>query len=83
MLTSIQGIYRDGQIELIEKPSEVEDNTPVIVTFLSTKIAHISLAKRGINQQQAQALRFALSSFADEWDSAEMDIYDSYHKEAK
>ena len=89
MLTSIRGIYRDGHIELIEPiepiepPFSMENNTPVIVTFLNTKLSHISLEKRGMSEQQAQALRLALSSFASEWDSAEMTIYDSYHKEAK
>lgn len=104
MLTSIQGIYRDGRIELSEKPSAIENNTPVIVTFLTQNSPFltqnnapltpsrmppapnsmpISLAKRGITEQQAQAVRSALSTFAEEWDSAEMDVYNNYHKDAK
>ena len=104
MLTSIQGIYRDGRIELSEKPSAIENNTPVIVTFLTqnspfltqnnapltpSRMAPapnsmpISLAKRGITEQQALAVRSALSTFAEEWDSAEMDVYNNYHKDAK
>ena len=35
MLTSIQGIYRDGKVVLSEKPMNVGDETPVIVTFLT------------------------------------------------
>ena len=34
MVTSVQGIYRNGHIELKEKP-EVADETPVLVTFLA------------------------------------------------
>lgn len=83
MLTSIQGIYRDGQIELNELPSSIENNTPVIVTFFGVKNTPISLAKLGIGEQQAHALRLALSSFSDEWDSPEMIRYDSYHKEVR
>ena len=34
MLTTIQGVYRNGKIELAEEPLEVADETQVIVTFL-------------------------------------------------
>lgn len=38
MLQSIEGIYKNGTIELAEKPISVEESQ-VIVTFLETKIA--------------------------------------------
>ena len=34
MLTTIQGVYRNGKIELDEEPQEIAEGTPVIVTFL-------------------------------------------------
>lgn len=34
MLTTIQGVYKDGKIALAETPQEVADGTPAIVTFL-------------------------------------------------
>jgi len=75
MLTSIQGVYRKGQIELREKPKNVEEETRVIVTFINPSV---DLHKRGIGEKQAQLLREQLSSFAEDWDSPEMSIYDDY-----
>ena len=34
MLTTIQGVYRNGNIELDEEPQAIAEGTPVIVTFL-------------------------------------------------
>ena len=36
MLRAIQGIYCDGKIQLTEVPRGVRDDTPVIVTFLTS-----------------------------------------------
>jgi mRNA interferase MazF len=49
MLKTVEGIYRQGKIELTDPPADVEDNTPVIVTFLGSGIAdsqsdHVNLA---------------------------------------
>lgn len=76
MLTAIQGIYRDGKIQLTETPRNVSDNTPVIVTFLTP--GKIDLSVRGIDEAQAADLRVRLTAFAAEWDSPEMDVYDNY-----
>ncbi len=76
MLTSIEGVYRNGQIELVEQPTAANNNTRVIVTFLGG--GHAELQARGIDQQQAADLRAQLAPFAEEWDSSEMDVYDDY-----
>lgn len=76
MLLSIQGVYRKGKIELIEQPSNVRDETYVIVTFLERGL--VDLRERGIDEEQAAALRAAMASFAEDWDSPEMSIYDNY-----
>lgn len=76
MLTAIQGIYRNGTIQLAEIPQNVSDDTVVIVTFLTSR--NINLAERGIDAEQAADLRARLATFAQEWDSPEMDIYDNY-----
>ncbi len=34
MLKTIEGIYKDGQIELNELPNQVSDSTQVLVTFI-------------------------------------------------
>ena len=35
--TTIEGIYRDGKVELSETPSDMCEGTPVIVTFLPSQ----------------------------------------------
>ena len=75
MLTSVRGIYRKGQIELKEKPKNIEDETRVIVTFVTPDV---DLRKHGIDKKQARLLREQLSAFAEDWDSPEMSIYDDY-----
>ena len=76
MLTSIQGVYRDGKIELAEKPVNVPEKTRVIVTFLEPTA--IDLRARGIDESQAAEWRARLAPFAEDWDSPEMSIYDNY-----
>jgi len=76
MLKSVEGVYRDGKIELTERPREVRDETRVIVTFLET--SHIDLRARGLDEAQAAELRAQLGTFAEEWDSRDMDLYDNY-----
>jgi len=77
MLTTLQGVYRKGKIVLNNNPSNIPDETPVIVTFLGAE--GIDLRMRGINEEQAGELRAQLASFAEEWDSPEMSIYDNYY----
>lgn len=76
MLKSIEGVYRNGKIELVETPSDVRDETRVIVTFLEPR--SVNLRARGIDEAQAAELRARLATFAEDWESPEMDIYDDY-----
>ena len=76
MLTSVQGIYRHGKVELVEQPSNIRDETRVVVTFLEP--AFIDLRERGIDEKQAAELRGRLEMFAEDWDSPEMIVYDDY-----
>lgn len=79
MSTTIEGTYRNGKIELSETPQDVSEGTPVVVTFLSSNT--INLQDRGINKAQAADLRARLSTFAKDWESPEMDIYNNYDEE--
>ncbi|BBC22798.1 hypothetical protein [Pseudanabaena sp. ABRG5-3] len=77
MLTTVEGIYRNGQVELIESPNNnLLEGTRVIVTFLETKA--VDLASQGIDKKQAEILRTSLATFAEDWNSPEMSIYDDY-----
>jgi hypothetical protein len=77
MLKSVEGIFRDGKIELLEPPPQTGDGR-VLVTFLteSESASAVDLAMRGIDAKQAADLRARLGRFAEDWDRPEMDIYD-------
>lgn len=76
MLTTFEGVYRSGKIELTDVPCDVREGTPVIVTFLPD--SSIDLQARGINEAQASDLRARLATFAEDWESPEMSLYDNY-----
>ena len=76
MLKSIEGVYRDGKIELAELPPGVPEETHVIVTFLESN--YIDLRSRGIDKAQAAVLRERLTTFVEDWESPEMAAYDNY-----
>lgn len=74
MLKTVEGIYRDGKVELLETPEDVEE-ARVIVTFLPD--VSVDLAERGIDEAQATDLRARLQTFAEDWDRPEMGAYDA------
>ncbi len=76
MLTSVTGIYRNGQVILTEQPQNLPEETQVIITFLTPSV--LDLATRGIDELHAADLRARLRTFASEWDKPEMDIYNDY-----
>lgn len=76
MLKSVEGIYCDGKIDLLEQPDHIEAETRVIVTFLDAPA--VELQDRGIDSTQAARLRAQFNTFADDWDSPEMHVYDNY-----
>ncbi|MBL0175101.1 MAG: hypothetical protein IPP94_07525 [Ignavibacteria bacterium] len=75
MLTSVEGTYRNGRIELKEPPGNIQSGTPVIVTFMGS--SDIDLGLHGISPAQAEELRAALATFSD-WNEVEMDVYNDY-----
>lgn len=75
MIRSVEGVYRDGRVELLEA-AEVPGGTRVIVTFLPVQ-GTVELAERGISREQATDLRHRLSAFVEDWDRPEMDVYDA------
>ena len=76
MFKAVEGIYRQGKIELVEPPTDVRDDTRVIVTFLGSNF--IDLPTRGIDRKRAADIRARLAAFVEDWDSPEMDVYDDY-----
>jgi hypothetical protein len=76
VLTTVEGVYRDGRIELKSLPSNVANEARVIVTFVDAE--GVDLAAHGIDRSQAEVLHDRLATFADDWNSPEMSIYDNY-----
>lgn len=73
-LLTCEGVYRNGQVELLEAPDNIEE-ARVFVTFLPTK--PVLLNERGIDEQHATDLRARLKTFAEDWERPEMDVYDA------
>ena len=71
---TIEGIYRDGKVELSETPSDI-DEARVIVTFLPE--GAINLSGRGIDEAQAAGLRTRLRTFVEDWELPDMGAYDA------
>ncbi len=66
----------DFVIELLEQPSAMQDETKVSAPFLEKGV--VDLRERGINHAQAAGTRALLATFAEDWDSPEMSVYDNY-----
>jgi hypothetical protein len=73
MLRSIEGIFKNGKVELLE-PAPIQSETRVLVTFLER--GQIDLRQRAIDEAQAADLRSRLKSAAEDWNRPEMDVYD-------
>ena len=72
MFTTIEGMYRDGKIELSEMPCDMCEGTPVLVTFLPSDSA--DLQTHGIDRAQVADLRQRLATFAEDWESPENEV---------
>ena len=79
MSTTIEGVYRNGKIELSETPSDVCEGTRVVVTFLPP--GAVDLREHGIDKAPAAELRARLACFAQDQESPEMSAYDNYDEE--
>jgi hypothetical protein len=74
MVKSVEGVYRNGKVELVEPLSEAE-GLRVIVTFVQPS-GLVDLRERGIDESQAADLRRRLVPVAEDWDRPEMAVYD-------
>jgi hypothetical protein len=74
MVKSVEGIYRNGKVELVEPLMEAEGSR-VIVTWVHPP-EPIDLRQRGVDEGQAADLRRRLAAFTEDWDRPEMAVYD-------
>lgn len=75
MLKALKGHYKDGKIELYEKPHLKESE--VIITFLnSEKSETVDLQAKGITREDARDLKGRLKTFETDWNAEGMELYD-------
>lgn len=74
MLRTIEGVFRDGKVELSE-PTPVEEGARVLVTVLEQ--GPVDLASVGVTEEAAAELRWRLQSVAEDWERPEMAVYDA------
>ncbi len=72
MVKSVEGIYRNGKVELLQ-PLEEAEGSRVIVTLVRPAIDH---RDRAIDESQVADLRRRLARFAEDWGRPEMSAYD-------
>ena len=75
MLKTVEGVYHQGKVDLLESPRDIVGDVPVIVTFL-TDLDGVDLRERGIDRVDAADLRGRLSTFSEDWQAPEMNVYD-------
>ena len=74
MVKAVEGVYRDGRVELEELIDEAEGSR-VIVTWVQP-VGSIDLRERGMSEPDATDLRRRLATFADDWEAPGMSVYD-------
>jgi hypothetical protein len=74
MVKSVEGICRNGKVELLD-PLPEAGVSRVIVTW-SHPAEPVDLRERGIDEAQAADLRRRLAQFAKDWDRPEVAAYD-------
>lgn len=72
-LKSVDGVYRNGSIELASVPQGVVDDTAVIVTFLNVPLA--AQPRDGEDAPQRPPRSAPRQEFAQGWQSPEMETY--------
>lgn len=74
MVTSVEGVYRNGKVELMEPLAGAEGSRVIVI--LIQPASPVDLRERGIEESQAADLRRRLAPFAEDWDRPEMSGYD-------
>jgi len=69
MLHSVEGVFKDGKIELAEVPQDVKE-AKVIVTFLPEPPQ--------FTQEELDELRFKFAAWENDWNYPGMEVYDDY-----
>jgi len=74
MVKSVEGIYRNGKVELVEPLAEAEGSRVIVTRVYPAST--VDLRERGIDEVKAADLRRRLAPFTEDWDRPEMADYD-------
>jgi len=64
MLKTLEGVYRNGKVELAEVPKDVCDETRVLVTFLEPQATELRAC--GVDEVHAAEMRARFATFAED-----------------
>ncbi|MBW3538985.1 MAG: hypothetical protein KY476_01830 [Planctomycetes bacterium] len=72
MFNSVEGVFRNGQVELLERPPALEE-TRVIVTFLP--VERRAGEPPNFTPQELADLRGKLQAWEEDWNAPGMEAY--------
>jgi hypothetical protein len=75
MIQTVEGIFRNGKVELLEKPANI-DEARVIVTFLPGAIG--PEGGPSFTPEEEADLRGKLAAWEEDWNAPGMEAYDDY-----
>jgi hypothetical protein len=75
MIQTVQGIFRDGKVELLEKPTNIQE-ARVIVTFLPGDL--VAVGEPSFTSEELADLRGKLEAWEEDWNAPGMEAYDDY-----
>lgn len=75
MIQSVEGVFRNGQVELLEEPENIRE-ARVIVTFLPDAIG--PAGGPWFTSEEVADLRGKLAAWEEDWNAPGMEAYDDY-----
>jgi len=73
MLKAVEGIYRNGKVELLETPLDVEE-ARVVVTFLTQEQDQKKVPS--FTPAEVAELRWRFAAWEEDWNAPGMEAYD-------
>jgi len=75
MIQTIEGVFRNGKVELLEEPANIQE-ARVIVTFLPSTIG--PAGGPSFTAEEVAELRGKLEAWEEDWNAPGMEAYDDY-----
>ena len=75
MIQSVEGIFKNGKVELLEEPLNIGE-ARVVVTFLPDAIAPAGGPL--FTREEVAELRGKLAAWEEDWNAPGMEAYDDY-----